>query len=244
MNSNKGLDAILQDWAFDPYALSVRLVKLEDGRDVIQMRVDLGVLQMETKGRPDGQTPDGFPTILDALLDEETQDPDFIMNEEQCFEADREFFQYYQRRISWIRLQHFHRAIEDAEHTLALMDVCRDHSPEDEWTMSHEQYRPYVLFHKAQASALAALEEATPDAAVNEINRGLEAIRDVFEEHEVGEDFESDEMVQQLIKMRDSIRDEYSVDDSLQERLAAAVRDEQYELAAKLRDELARRQEH
>ncbi len=26
-------------------------------------------------------------------------------------------------------LQHYRRAIEDADHTLALMDVCRDHSP-------------------------------------------------------------------------------------------------------------------
>ncbi len=244
MNAFKGLDAILQNWEFDPYTLSVRLVRLEDGRDVIQMRVDLGVLQLETNGRPDGQQPNGFATFLDAMLDVEKQEPDFVMSDDQCFEADREFFQFYQRRISWIRLQHFHRAVEDADHTLTLMDVCRDHSPEDEWTMSHEQYRPYVLFHRTQAAALAALEDSTPDAAVREITSGLEMIRGVFEEHGVGEDFEDDEMVSQLIKMRDSICEEYTVDESLQEKLAAAVRDEQYELAAKLRDELARRQEH
>ncbi|AMV33041.1 hypothetical protein VN12_13030 [Pirellula sp. SH-Sr6A] len=244
MSSYKGLDAILQNWEFDPHTLCVRLVKGDDGRDVIQMRVDLGVLQMETNGRPDGLQPSGFPTFLDAMLAVETNDPEFVMNEDQCFEADREFVQFYHRRISWLRLEHYHRAVEDADHTLALMDVCRDHSPEDEWTMSHEQYRPFVLFHRTQAAALAALDESTPDAAVAEINQGLEAIRAVFEEHEATEDFENDEMVLQLIKLRESIRDEYAVGDSLQERLAAAVRDEQYELAAKLRDELARRQEH
>jgi hypothetical protein len=243
MSSFKGLDGILQNWEFDPHSLSVRLVKGDDGRDVIQMRVDLGVLQMETQGRPDGLTPRGFATFLDSMLDIEKNDEDFVMDEEQCFEADREFVQFYHRRISWLRLQHYHRAVDDADHTLALMDVCRDHSPEEEWTMSHEQYRPFVLFHRTQASALAALEDSDASEAVSEINKGLAAMRTVFEEHEADDEFDQDEMVLQLIKLRDSLKDEY-IGPSLQERLAEAVQSEQYELAAKLRDELARRQEN
>ncbi|MFN7290949.1 MAG: UvrB/UvrC motif-containing protein, partial [Pirellula sp.] len=244
MSSYQGLDAILKNWHFDPHSLSVRLVKGEVGRDVIQMRVDLGVLQMETNGRPDGQEMDGNQTFLDALLEAEKGDPEFVMSEKQCFEADREFVQFYHRRISWLRLEHYHRAVEDADHTLALMDVCRDHSPEEEWTMSHEQYRPFVLFHRTQAAALASLDDSSPDDAVKEINQGLDAVRAVFEEHEATDEFESDEMVQQLIRLRESIRNEYEVGESLQERLATAVREEQYELAAKLRDELARKQAH
>jgi len=244
MSSSKGLDEILRDWGFDPHSLSVRLVKGDDGRDVIQMRVDLGILQMETQGRPDGQPMQGFPSFLDQMLDLEQQNPEMMMDEEQCFEADREFVQYYHRRISWLRLQHYHRAVEDADHTLALMDVCRDHSPDEDWTMSHEQYRPFVLFHRTQAAALAALDEADAEHAIGEITKGLEQMREVFVEHEAEEEFDDDEMVQQLGKLRDSLREEYEVGPSLQERLAEAVKSEQYELAAQLRDELARRQEH
>ncbi len=243
MSSYKGLDGILQNWEFDPHSLSVRLVKGEDGRDVIQMRVDLGVLQMETQGRPDGLTPDGFSTFLDSMLDIEKSDQDFVMDEDQCFEADREFVQFYHRRISWLRLQHYHRAVEDADHTLSLMDVCRDHSPEEEWTMSHEQYRPFVLFHRTQASALAALEDSDAEEAVEEIDSGLELMRTVFEEHEAEEEFEQDEMVMQLRKLRDSLKEEY-LGPSLEERLEHAVKSEEYELAARLRDELARKQEN
>lgn len=243
MSSYKGLDSILHDWEFDPHSLSVRLVKGDDGRDVIQMRVDLGVLQMETQGRPDGQTPDGFATFLDSMLEVEKHDQDFVMTDDQCFEADREFVQFYHRRISWLRLQHYHRAVEDADHTLSLMDVCRDHSPEEEWTMSHEQYRPFVLFHRTQAAALAALDDSDAKQAVAEINSGLKVMRSVFEEHDADDEFEQDEMVQQLVKLRDSLKDEY-IGPTLQERLAQAVQAEQYELAAKLRDELARRQEN
>ncbi len=242
MDSSKGLDELLREWKFDPHALSVRLVKGADGRDVIQMRVDLGILQMETQGRPDGEQVEGYATFLDRILELEKQDPDFVMDDDQCFEADREFVQFYHRRISWLRLQHYHRAVEDAEHTISLMDLCRDHSPDDEWTMSHEQYRPFVMFHRTQASALAALDEVDAEKAILALDKGLEEIRAVFVEHEAEEEFDDDEMVVQLMRMRDSLREEYHLGPSLQEQLTEAVKSEQYELAAQLRDELARRE--
>ncbi len=43
------------------------------------------------------------------------------------------------------------------------------------------------------------------------------------------------------MEMRESLRKEYKVGKTLDERLADAVASEQYELAAQLRDELARR---
>ena len=242
MDSSKGLDELLREWKFDPHALSVRLVKGADGRDVIQMRVDLGILQMETQGRPDGEQVEGYATFLDRILELEKQDPDFVMDDDQCFEADREFVQFYHRRISWLRLQHYHRAVEDAEHTISLMDLCRDHSPDDEWTMSHEQYRPFVMFHRTQASALAALDEVDAEKAILALDKGLEEIRVVFVEHEAEEEFDDDEMVVQLMRMRESLREEYHLGPSLQEQLTEAVKSEQYELAAQLRDELARRE--
>ncbi|MFZ4081010.1 MAG: UvrB/UvrC motif-containing protein [Pirellula sp.] len=242
MGSSKGLDDVLGNWEFDPNSLSVRLVKESDGRDVIQMRIDLGVLQMETQGRPDGETFEGYSSFLDRMLAMEEKSTDFSMDEDQCYEADREFLQFYHRRICWLRLQHYHRAVEDADHTLALMDVCRDHSPDEEWTMSHEQYRPFVMFHRTQAAAMAALDEVDAEKAILALEDGLEQIRDVFIEHEAEEEFETDEMIVQLTKLRDSLCQEYGIGPSLQQQLDQAVKSEQFELAAQLRDELARRQ--
>jgi hypothetical protein len=243
-NSEQHLDSLLREWAFDPMSLSVRMVAAADSRPVIQMRIDLGVLQMETQGRPDGTTPGGFKTFLDLLLDAERADSEFEMDEEQCFEADREFVQYYHRRISWLRLQRYRRAVEDADHTLALMDVCRDHSPDEEWTISHEQYRPFVLFHRTQAAALAALEEDGAEKAVAQIDEGLRQIREVFADNDAEDQFDEDEMVERLNELKDSLRKEYDAHDSLRERLAQAVASEEYELAAQLRDEIARRTEN
>ena len=44
-----------------------------------------------------------------------------------------------------------------------------------------------------------------------------------------------------LVDLRESLRNEYSVGQTLNEQLADAVEREQYELAARLRDELSRR---
>jgi hypothetical protein len=242
--SELNFDGLIRSWPFDPMSLSVRLIEGGDGRTVLQMRIDLGILQMETQGRPDGSSPHGFKTYLDYLLDVEQADSEFEMDETQCFEADREFVQFYHRRISWLRLQHYRRAVEDADHTLALMDVCRDHSPDEEWTVSHEQYRPFVLFHRTQAAALSALEDSGAEKAVTEIDAGLAKIKEVFVDNDADDQFDDDEMVERLIELRESLRKEYEVDDSLKDRLAEAVAAEQYELAAQLRDEIAKRSEN
>ena len=90
--SDDHLDFQLKQWQFDPDSNCVRLLKGADGRDVIQLRVDLGILQLETTGRPDGTKPEGFPTLLDCLLHEEAESPDFELDEDTCMEIDRELF--------------------------------------------------------------------------------------------------------------------------------------------------------
>ena len=59
------LSRILDDWKFQPDEVMVRIVPGDDGRSKIQLRVDLGILQMEMDGRPDGFRPEGFESWLD-----------------------------------------------------------------------------------------------------------------------------------------------------------------------------------
>ncbi len=242
MKHDLHLDRLLKEWEFDPHTLSVRKVDLADDRQVLQMRVDMGVLQLECEGRPDGEKPSGAETYLDYLLHRQLESPDFQLNDSECTEVDREFMQFYHRRICWLRLQDYRRAVIDADHTLKLMQVAHTHSPDEEWSSSHEQYRPFVWFHRTQAEALAELEENGPEEAIEAVSKGLEEIRQIFLTHDVEEQFESDELVVRLIELRESLRKEYDVGQTLLEQLEDAVEKEQYERAAQLRDELARRQ--
>lgn len=236
------IDHLLRNWAYDPQGIGVRIVRGSDRREVIQMRVDMGVLQLETLGRPDGTRPHDFPTYYDYLIGvAQEEGDDYVMTEDQCAEADREFVQFYHRRVCWLALREFERAVSDADHTLGLMDFCRDNSPDEQWTISHEQYRPFVLFHRTQAAALARLERGGPEAAVEELNEGLAVMRELFARYEASDQFDDDELVQRLIETRESLRAQHDVGRTLSEQLSDAIAAEQYELAAQLRDELARR---
>lgn len=239
MPTPRDIDTVLKGWDFQPGEVTARLFKARNGREVLQMRVDMGVLQMETDLRPDGTRPHGAETYYDYLVGEAIREGgSFRLSREQCAEADREFVQYYHRRICWLALREYSRAARDADHSLAFMDFVREHSPDDDWTLSHEQYRPFVLFHRVQAAALALLEEQGPEAAIAEINRGLDRFRELFARYDAAEQYSEDELVRRLEEMRESVRKRYDVGRTLDEQLADAVLAENYELAAKLRDRL------
>ena len=240
MRDDQHLDHLLSDWKFEPEAGGVRLVKGVDGRDVIQLRVDLGILQLETTGRPDGTRPEGHSSMLALLCKREIEEPDFELDEDSCMEVDREFMQFYHRRVAWLRLQRFEQAVADADHTLSLMDFCQEHSPCEEWTFQHEQHRAFVIFHRSQAAALQFIEAQQPQAAIEAIDEGLLLIRENFEELGWDDHYESDELVDRLINLRESLRSDFDIEKSLKEQLAEAVEAEEYELAAKLRDEMAK----
>jgi hypothetical protein len=241
MASPRDIDSLLRNWEFRPGEVTARLLKTRTGREVLQMRIDMGVVQMETDLRPDGQRPNGAETYYDYLVGEVVREGDaFKLTKEQCTEADREFVQYYQRRLCWLSLREYRRAARDADHSLAFMDFVREHSPDEEWTLSHEQYRPFVLFHRVQAGALAALQEDGPESAIGEINTGLSRFRDLFARYDASEQYADDELVKRLEEMRESVRQRYDVGRTLDEQLAEAVRAENYELAARIRDRIRR----
>src|SRR5262245_14480450 len=102
------IDWLLREWEFTPGRPLVRRVAGSDGRDVLQMRVDMGLLQLETKGRPDGERPEGFATYYDYLVATAFQEGEqFSLTNARCLEIDREFFQFYHRRICWLTLQEY-----------------------------------------------------------------------------------------------------------------------------------------
>jgi hypothetical protein len=235
------LDRILSEWPYEFGQASARLVQGADGRDVVQLRVDLGVLQMEATGRPDGVRPGGCDTYYDHLLSLAFQEgPDFALDEDRCLQIDREFTQFFHRRIAWLALRAFGRAVADADHTLALMDFSTAHAPDSDWAEMHEQYRPFVLFHRIQAAALVELERNDAAAAVAQIDEGLKKLRDVFEAHGAAEEFDESPLAVKLGELRQSIAEHFELKPSLAQQLADAIATEQYELAARLRDKLGR----
>ena len=243
---SQDIDGPLKGWEYKPGTVQARMVKTGDGRQVIQMRVDLGILQLETEGRPDCTRPHGFPSYFDYLREQSRRadlaGKTFAMSEDQCQEADREFVEYYHRRICWLALRSYDRAIQDADHTLAFMDLVSRHSPNDDYIQAHEQYRGFVVFQRTQAAAALQVEKSNAEAAIDEIRQGLLKMKAFFDSFEAAEEMEEDGMVQHLRKVETSLREEYGIEATLQEQLDKAVANEEYETAARLRDRLRKRQ--
>jgi hypothetical protein len=245
----RDLDDVLQGWPYDPEPNEIlaREVRARDGRMVIQIRIELGVLQLEVSGRPDGTRPHGFATYLDYLRHSAAgrgqapggKAPAWRMSVHQRSEADREFIQFYHRRVAWLALRRYERVIRDSDHTLALMDFVRRHAFEEDYVASHEQFRGLVVFHRTQAAAALAIERRRPEEAIDAIHEGEEKLtqhQDTWwAEHDAIES-PNLALIKQLQDFEVEIRKNFAVEKTLREQLDEAVAREDYEQAARLRD--------
>lgn len=243
---NQDIDFILDNWEFKPGVAQARLVQAHDGRQVVQLLIDLGVLQLETVGRPDGTRPHGFLTYFEYLQDQarlaRKSKKDFLLNDEQSQEADREFLQFYHRRMCWLALREYARAMRDADHTLGFMDFIKQHAPNEEYLFAHEQYRGFVLFQRTQAAAALQVEKNAPEQAIDEIRSGLDKIREFYVACEREDEMEHDGMVHHLRHIEGTLREQFHIKATLDEQLQQAIADEDYERAARLRDVMKKRQ--
>lgn len=163
------------------------------------------------------------------------------MTAHQCSEADREFIQYYHRRIAWLALRRHEKAIQDADHTLALMDFVRRHGQEEDYIASHEQFRGVVLFHRTEAAIAQALERNRPEEAIDALRDGIERLtahQRAWWEHHDPADAPNPALIEQLRGYEQDIRTKFSVQKTLHELLDEAVAREDYEQAARLRDQI------
>lgn len=248
----RDIDETLENWSYEPEdgVANTRQVRARDGRWVVQVRQELGVLQMEIDGRPDGVRPHGFRTYLDYLRFRAADrkktasgsDSSWTMGGEHCAEVDREVVQFYHRRMAWLALHRYERMFEDSLHTLALMDFVRRHCDDADFIASHERFRGLVLFHRTQATAAMALERRRPEEAIDALREGLERIErhqsEWQAEHDDGGDTPNPALMEQLRQIEHEIRKSFDVRKTLREELDEAILVEDYERAARIRDEM------
>ncbi len=241
------IGAILNSWPATPGRINARLITGEDGRSKLQIRVDLGMLQMDVEGRPDGQNPNGFATLLEYQRDRLKRYREqggvaeaFVLSADECRALREEAVQHYHRYVGLFALGEFAGVMRDAEHNLGILDLCRAFALQDQDRAMLEQFRGQVIMMRSRSEAELALRTGQPKHALAALDRGLSELRHAYDDMGRVEDFDRANETQLLRGMRDALVPKLPTSQrvELQERLRAAIDAENYELAAILRDEL------
>ncbi len=238
------LTSLLEEWPYEPGKLNVRLIEGQDGEARVQIRLDLGILQMFVDGRPDGQRPDGYDSLLEyheARIDEATAEGKRIsLSAEECQALRDEAVQYYHRYMALLVLEDYEGVVRDTTRNLRVLDLCAQHGATEADRTILEQFRPYITMMRARAMASQSIKDNEPKAAIHAIDEGLEALKQYFADTGEPDGFEQSSEVQMLRGMREALVPKLPVSQTseLRERLAQALEQENYELAAILRDEL------
>jgi hypothetical protein len=244
---SKDITPVLKGWDYESGTINVRKINGIDGTPKLQMRLDLGLLQMEMNGRPDGAKPHGFESLLDyfeAQLAEHKKtngsDLGFHLSSEQCQSLREESLMYYQRYLSLFVLEEFAGVVRDTSRNLRLLDLCSRFAMEEQDKLVLEQYRPYITMMNARASAYLQLKSGRPAEALRTVEAGLKSIREFFERFGQEEAYGRSNEVRVLKRFAREIRRKLPVNpmDRLQRKLEKAVKKEAYEEAARLRDKI------
>ena len=237
---------ILENWKYSEHDLNVRIIKGEDGRRKVQMRLDLGVLQMEIDGRPDGRRPRNHDSYLDYFQTKATEREEnadfgpFELSAMDCFKLQQESIQYYHRYLALMKLQDYKRVARDSERNLHAINFVEKYAENDDIVWQFEQHRPYVLMMNTRAKASKELEHEQFEKAISIIKK---AIQDVEQFNEKWSDRRGSDApeLEFLRYWLEEINDQKPMSkmESLKKELRDAIADENYERAAKLRDKIS-----
>jgi len=226
----------------------VRKFMGKDGQEKIQLRVDLGLLQMNAHGRPDGKRPFGAISLFEhhlARLEQhrskhDGSDDDFKLSGEEVAKIQLEALQYHHRYICLLQLEDYEGVVRDTERNLNVFDFVEEYADADELIWSLQQFRPQVLMVQTRARATLRLAKEDFSGAISEIESGVEKIREFYQKYARADLLEQSAEIQSLQHWLEDVSSKrpLSKREKLEMDLNEAVRREDYEKAAEVRDQL------
>lgn len=245
---NFDISHLLDQWEYQAGDIVVRKFIGKDGQEKIQLRVDLGLLQMNASGRPDGKQPFGQDTLLEHYLAKlakyrqkhDGSDDGFKLSAEECAKLQQEAIQFHHRYICLFQLKDYAGVVRDTERNLKVFDLVQQYAESEELAWSLQQLRPQLLMMQIRAQGSHALEAGQHEEAIGAVEQGLEKIRAFYREHSHPDMVEHSGEVQSLELWLHEIKSTrpLSEREKLENALKEAVRREDYERAAKVRDSL------
>jgi len=244
---NFDISHLLEQWEYQPGQVAVRKFKGRDGVEKIQLRVDLGLLQMNAQGRPDGKRPYGHESLLEhyqTRLEKRRKtsggDDGFVLKAEDCAKIQQEAIQYHHRYICLFQMEDYAGVIGDTERNVEAFDFVEEYAESDELSWSLQQFRPQLLMMQVRARGALALRDKKHKEAIEAIESGLEEIRQFYRHYARHDLLEQSGEIQSLEAWLRDVQSKrpLSERERLLNALDEAVRLEDYEKAARVRDAL------
>ena len=239
---------LLGSWEYQPGQVVVRRFKAKDGLEKIQLRVDLGLLQMNAEGRPDGKRPFGYTSLLEYhqarlykhLAAHNGSDEGFRLKAEDCSKLQLEVLQYHHRYICLLQLEDYAGVIRDTERNLAVFDFVEKHAESEDLVWALRQFQPQLLMILSRARGSQALKAEDYELAIRLVEEGIEQIRTFYKESAGNDAAEQSGEIRSLQEWLEEIRAKRPLSrrEKLERALNDAVKCEDYERAAQVRDEL------
>lgn len=248
---SQDISKILAGWVFDPDKVTVRIVLGDDGRERVQLRIDLGLLQMEMHGRPDGLRPHDCECWLEhyrrrqAAAAADPRGRPFRLESDDCALLLAEGMQYYHRYLSFWNLGRYELCARDTLRNLRLFAFVRQYAAEEADKKQFEQWRPYVTMMHARAVGTPLLAAGDLTGALEAVERGIRGLEEFLREHKHTHRARDCAELNFLKQWRKEILSRQSTSGThgrevmrrtLCDQLDVAVSEERYEEAARIRD--------
>ncbi|MBW7906119.1 MAG: UvrB/UvrC motif-containing protein [Phycisphaerae bacterium] len=248
---NLDLDLVTSDWHTPPDEICARVIRGMEGGELVQLKVDLGVLQMHMDGRPDGQRFHGMPSAAEFIAHELRVHRD--VGAADWAELNRELQQLNYRRLAFSVLADqalrdnnravsepmLRRAFRDITHCLGILRTFERHQHA---VPTSPALRAALVYNRTLVASRLRVVEGLIDEAIDEIGQGRRCLDELLERTGAEpEAREADPGLTYLKQQEAQLRHAHGVRQTLRERIEAAVENEDFETAARLRDELRRR---
>lgn len=243
--SANNLQDILSEWPYDPDR-NVRVVQNNDEREVLQVRLPMGIEQYELDGRPDGLRPHGRESELEYHRERlgearaQGREDAFSLTSEECSDLFGEGVLYYYRYLHLFHIQDWKRTERDTRRNIGLFDFVHRYAKLDEDRGYLEQWRPYVIRFNRIASAMMEVEDHRQNEALDIIREAIDTIETLDEVDNPTFDYERERSLATLQQMAQELEESRPLSDveRITREMEQAVAEEHYERAAELRDQL------
>jgi len=232
---------LLRSWPHEPGRLNARLSDETDGRTVIQVRVELGILQIELDGRPDGLRPEGAGSLLEHhLTAARAGGGPRSLDEDACAQLRDEAALFSYRSMVRSSLDDFEGVLRDTEHNLGIAELIRACALSDRDRAHALQTLPSLLMMRARVRSTLLVRSGEIASAREALDLGLSEIEQLHQGPGAAERCEALPEVGMLREMRDLLVPKLpsSQREEIRCRLQQAISVENFELAAILRNEL------